>query len=182
MSELISFTKLNGYHTINDNYTKGLLLLTLTVMGNFVAETLGCSTQKLLGTSRMAKLLVIFFLIYFTLNFTTDTTNIHPFDEIKMTFVLWILFIIFTKMPAVSTGIVFICLCLHYVLSNFYKYYNANNINQYDNLIFFIDNIVLFTIFITTVIGFITYIIKEKREHKRFSWYKFFIGVNKCSI
>ena len=52
-------------YNLDDSYTKGLLLLSLTVMGNFVAETLGCSTQKLLNTNRIAKLSIIFFLIYF---------------------------------------------------------------------------------------------------------------------
>ena len=52
----------NTYH-VNNIYTKGLLLLSLTVMGNFVAETLGCSTQRILNKSRVAKLTVIFLLI-----------------------------------------------------------------------------------------------------------------------
>ena len=55
-------------YQVNNIYTKGLLLLSLTVMGNFVAETLGCNTQKLLSKSRIAKLVVVFFLIYFTVH------------------------------------------------------------------------------------------------------------------
>ena len=76
--------------------------------------------------------------------------------------------------------IIFISLCLHYILGNFNAYYEQNNINDYDTLISILDKSLLFIIAITTIIGFINYFIKEKREHKRFSWYKFFIGVDKC--
>ncbi len=169
-------------YSLDDSYTKGLLLLSLTVMGNFVAETLGCSTQKLLNTNRIAKLSVIFFLIYFTLNIASgiDGKKVHPLTELKMTFLLWIAFIIFTKMGKVNTIIVFTCLCLHYLVSNFYKYYKDNNINDYNNIIEVLDKSLVIIILISTIIGFVSYVIKEKREHKRFSWYKFFIGVDHC--
>lgn len=176
--------KVNEVYNLDDTYTKGLLLLSLTVMGNFVAETLGCSTQKLLTTNRIAKLSVIFFLIYFTLNIASglDSKEIHPFKHIIMTCFLFLAFIMFTKMSVVNTVIVFTSLCLHYILSNFYKYYRDNGINEYNTIIEVIDKLLISTIIISTIIGFITYVKKEQQEHKRFSWYKFFIGVDKCSM
>ena len=142
-------------YSLDDSYTKGLLLLSLTV---------------------------IFFLIYFTLNIASgiDGKKVHPLTELKMTFLLWVAFIIFTKMGKVNTIIVFTCLCLHYLVSNFYKYYKDNNINDYNNIIEILDKSLVIIIFVSTIIGFISYVIKEKREHKRFSWYKFFIGVDHC--
>jgi len=163
------------------NYTKGLLLLALTVMGNFVAETLGCSTQKLLTKNRLAKHLVILFLIYFTLNITNNE-SVHPLHEIKMTFILFVCFIIFTKMSTKSTVIVFSALCLHYILGNFKTYYSQNNIHGYNDIFNVIDKGLIITIAITTVIGFVTYLLKERREHKNFNLYKFFIGVDSCRI
>ena len=171
----------NTYH-VNNIYTKGLLLLSLTVMGNFVAETLGCSTQRILNKSRVAKLTVIFFLIYFTINLTAGIEDVQtsPLNQILAAAVLWIAFIIFTKTTVVYKFIIFISLCLHYILGNFNKYYQEKNINDFTSLITILDKSLLVVIFITTILGFINYIIKERSEHKRFSWYKFFIGVDHC--
>jgi hypothetical protein len=176
----------NGHDTyhINNVYTKGLLFLALTVMGNYVAETLGCSTQKLLNTNRIAKLSVIFFLIYFTLNIAADIDGkqMHPLKELGMAFILWIAFIIFTKTTVLYKIIIFISLCLHYVLGNFNTYYNNINDSTHNDIVKIIDKSIVFIIIITTIVGFIKYILKEKREHHKFSWYKFFIGVDKCHI
>ena len=175
--------KYKPYH-MNDIYTKGLLFLALTVMGNFVAETLGCSTQKLLNTNRIAKLAVIFFLIYFTLNLTSDIDGkqMHPFKELGMTFILWFAFLIFTKTAVISKSIVFLCLCLQYLLGNFNKYFIDNNISDYNHIIAVIDKSLIVIIFITTIIGFLKYVQKQNQQHSKFSWYKFFIGVDNCSI
>ena len=51
---------------------------------------------------------------------------------------------------------------------------------KYNNIIEILDKSLVIIIFVSTIIGFISYVIKEKREHKRFSWYKFFIGVDHC--
>ena len=53
----------------NDEYIKGIFLLALGVSGNFVAETLGCQTQKLLTESMLAKQSVILMMIYFAIDF-----------------------------------------------------------------------------------------------------------------
>ena len=182
MNNIINDLVVNENYQVNNIYTKGLLLLALTVMGNFVAETLGCSTQRLLNKSRIAKLSVIFFLIYFTINLTAGIDGVitNPITQLIAACALWLLFIIFTKTTTFSKQIIFISLCLHYILGNFNAYYEQNNINDYDTLISILDKSLLFIIAITTIIGFINYFIKEKREHKRFSWYKFFIGVDKC--
>lgn len=171
-------------YNINNVYTKGLLFLALTVMGNFVAETLGCSTQRLLTNNRIAKLSVIFFLIYFTLNIAADIDGkqMHPLRELGMAFILWIAFIIFTKTTVLYKIIIFISLCLHYVLGNFNTYYKNIHDSTYIDLIKIIDKSIVFIIITTTIVGFIKYILKEKREHRYFSWYKFFIGVDKCHI
>ena len=159
--------------------TKGLLLLALTVMGNYVAETLGCSTQKMLTKNRIAKHVVILFLIYFTLNITNDN-SMHPVYGLGLTIVLFICFIIFTKMSTVATVIVFSSLCLHYILGNFITYYHTNGIHTYDTILNTLDTGLFITITVSTIIGFISYIRKEYREHKNFDLLKFFIGVDKC--
>jgi hypothetical protein len=167
-------------HNDSANYTRGLLLLALTIMGNFVSETLSCSTQRLLTSNRIAKHLIILFLIYFTLNIT-NSDEVHPYEEIKMAFILWLCFLIFTKMSVVYEAIVFTCFCLHYILDNYRDYYHKNNIHDYDNQIYFMEKLLLTIIILTTIIGFLSYIVKKNKQHKKFSWYTFFIGVDKCN-
>ena len=50
---------------------KATLLLVLSVSGNFLAETLGCQSQKLLG-NMFVKHILILFMIYFTIDFTQN--------------------------------------------------------------------------------------------------------------
>ena len=104
-------------------YSKSLLLLALAVMGNYVAETLGCETQYLLNNSMFAKHLCIIFIIYFTINISSDEA-INPIKEMKSSLFLWILFILFTKMNIYFTIIAFSLLCLHFILGNFENYYD----------------------------------------------------------
>lgn len=167
---------------IGDAQTKGLLLLALAVMGNFVAETLGCGTQKLLHHNRIAKLAIIFFIIYFTVNVSEEWVgeNIHPLHELGLSIILWLIFIIFTKTTLLYKGIIFACLCLHYLLNNFHKYYTNNNEVNYLHIIEYADKALFTIIIVSGIIGFVKYILKEKREHKNFTWWKFFVGVDHC--
>ena len=48
-----------------DTILKATLLLILSVCGNFLAETLGCQSQKVLE-NMFVKHLLLFFMIYFT--------------------------------------------------------------------------------------------------------------------
>ena len=54
------------------NLTTGLFLLFLALGGNFLAETLGCKTQKILSENMVVKQLFIIMMIYFTINFTSN--------------------------------------------------------------------------------------------------------------
>ena len=160
------------------NYSKSLLLLSLAVMGNYVAETLGCETQYLLNNSMLAKHACIIFIIYFTINISTDE-SIHPFIEMKKSLILWFFFILFTKMNIFFTIVVFSLLCFHFILGNFIEYYkkedeNIENIEKIRNKIYPIMAILI-------LIGFIHYFLKEHKEHlRKFSFEKFLFGVKKC--
>ena len=70
-------------------FSNGLILLCITVMGNYTAQTLGCQTQKLLTNNMFLKKFVIFMIIYFTLNLT-NRNPIHPIEHLSMSFVLLI--------------------------------------------------------------------------------------------
>ena len=58
------------------------ILLIRSVSGNYIAETLSCSTRYILTHNMLAKQIMILFMIYFTINFTSDTV-IEPVKQMK---------------------------------------------------------------------------------------------------
>ena len=64
----------------------------LAISGNFLAETLGCQTQELLTNSVIAKQLMTFFIIYFTIDYSDDTIEDPSIKLTKASLVYIILF------------------------------------------------------------------------------------------
>ena len=62
------FQNLIKYNVSNDameSIIKALLLLVLSISGNFLAETLGCQSQTLLDNMLAKHLLILFMIIHF---------------------------------------------------------------------------------------------------------------------
>ena len=80
---------------ITDSF-KGVYLLILAISSNFLAETLGCKTQKSLSENMLAKHFTILFIIYFALDFSSSRSNnpIHIlyYDIIMVLFMYLILY------------------------------------------------------------------------------------------
>ena len=54
---------------IDKNIIKGIFLIILAEYGNFVADTVGCNTQKFLSDNILAKQFIIVIIIYSVLFF-----------------------------------------------------------------------------------------------------------------
>ena len=66
-----------------ESIIKGIFLLILAVAGNFVAETLGCKTQKLLSNNMYAKHVVLLTTIYFCINYTDNIEIRNKFRSLE---------------------------------------------------------------------------------------------------
>ena len=165
------------------HFSNGLVLLCITVMGNYTAQTLGCQTQKLLSNNMFFKKFVILMIIYFTLN-VTNKDVVHPLEQLSVSFVLLLFFILFTRMNLTFTITVFILLCTSYVIQNGVSYYKQNNVNNKNdgivNTLSNFNNILGMAINFITIVGFILYYLKERKEKKRFSFYYFIFGKKIC--
>jgi len=165
------------------HFSNGLLLLCISVMGNYVSQTLGCQTQKLLANNMFFKKFVILMIIYFTLN-VTNKDVVHPLEQLSVSFVLLLFFILFTRMNLTFTIIVFMLLCTSYVIQNGIHYYQENNVNNKNdgivNTLSNFNNILGMAINFITIVGFILYYLKERKEKKRFSFYYFIFGKKIC--
>jgi len=168
---------------LNDS-VKGIFLLLLAVAGNFVAETLGCKTQKLLSENMFAKHATILLILYFAINFTNTDDNIHPGDVLKLAFSIYILFILFTKMSINFTLIVFGLLASAYINSTFIVYYKKVTPDDHKKIetLEQIQKMFYISMISFILIGFGLYYNKQAKEYgKSWSASKFIFGVNKCA-
>lgn len=167
------------------NAIQGIFLLILAVSGNFVAETLGCKTQKLLTENMFAKHFVLFFILFFSIDFVKSDTNMHPKDILSLTILVYIIFILFTKMNIYFTVVVFAFLMLLYTTQTFINYYkdspNPKNREFVKKLIARQKFQYIFVILII-LIGFLQYSLKQYKDHrKNWSTLTFIFGKPTCA-
>ena len=147
----------------------GIFLLILTVASNFNAETLSCRAQRILSERMYIKHILNLILIYFAVNLTSDDILEHPVTLMKRSVLVWIGFILFSRMNIKITGIVFLLLTIGYTLGNFVSYHKQKNNKKretyYSKLQQYIFTIIPFVI----LIGFIIYY-KEKHEEYKDVW------------
>jgi hypothetical protein len=161
------------------NYTAGLFLLILSVSGNYIAETLSCRTRYILAHNMLAKQILILFMIYFTINFTSDIA-IHPVTQMQNAFYVWVFFLMFTKMNIYFTIAAFLLLATLYTLKNYKTYWKQEKNDKLYHYTDEVSKIVEASMLITVILGFIIYFIKQHREHKKFDYLKFIIGKVNC--
>ena len=162
--------------------TDAFFLLFLAVAGNFIAETLGCETQYYLSHNIYLKQLVLLLMIYFTTNFTSAGVT-SPSEALKKTLLLWVIFLMFTKMPPLHTIIVIILAIGIYVINNYKNFLSTQKekkdveiaeLENYQNILVILTGIIL-------LLGFVTYYKAKRREYKhRFVFSRFLFGVEQC--
>ena len=163
---------------------QGIFLIMLTIIGGVTESTFSCQTLKFLHTNILAKQVVIFCLIYFTIDFT-DNKNSHPIDTLKNTIVIWIAYIIMSKQTIHFTITIFLLLVSLYIIHNYIDYVedkknHSENKELHDKLNQY-SIYIKYTLVAVSLIGFVLYFIKERKEHKKnYSLLKFFFGSNKC--
>jgi len=152
---------MNNYLDIN--IIKGVFLLILALFGNFIAETLGCQSQKLLSENMLAKHLIIIMFIFFSINLTVDS-DIHPNINILKSIFVWILFVLFTKMSINFTIIVFLLIMIVYIIGSYINYYKKNN--KETKILSSIQTNLYYLIVFLIIIGFIFYLKKQYADYK----------------
>lgn len=163
----------------------GILLLTLAIMGGYIKNTLGCQLQKFLGENIIARNLVIIFIIYFSIGFTSKK-NVNPFIIFKNALIIWVLYILYTKISLEFNIIVFFLIAVYHVINNYIDYYEEEeDPKKYKETIELLNKILDYLLYIIigmTLIGFILYFNKQRIDYsKNWSSSKFIFGTTKCS-
>jgi hypothetical protein len=180
-----------SYESRND-VTIAILLLTLSLAGNYISQSLGCQTQNLFTNNIYVKHLLIFFVIYFSIDFTSkNNVNVNPMINIIRAFLIWILFHLYSRMDIIPTLVVLVLLIISYIINKYKEYYASkidglpenekndnneliNNLNNYTIIISILSVII-------TIIGFFLYYHQKKKDFKgKFSLIKFIFGIKKC--
>ncbi len=176
----------------NPSFIKGLLLIALAVSGNFVGNTLGCKTQYHMTNNMYVKHLVLIAIIYFTISFSSDTSS-NPLSYIKTTFLLWSMYLLFTKQNILFTGISALLLFTSYMLDSYVTYYNdlisketdETTKNAYQNKLDIITkarSFIFYGAVVTIIVGFAMYFFDKYREYgKDFDILKFILGKTTCA-
>jgi len=169
----------------------GLFLLLLAVSGNFIAETFGCQTQELLSESIMAKQIMTFFIIFFTISYSNSDTE-NPTTKLIKSSIVYIFFLLFTKMNIFPTVVVLFLLMGLYISNNYKKFFistfnkkksNKNLVSHQDKIknITKIQKILIIGVAIVISMGFFNYYKEKQIEYKNsFEFRKFIFGVVKC--
>jgi hypothetical protein len=169
----------NQIENIND-IIKSIFLLLLAISGGYVAQTLGCKTQKILTENLYVKHIVILMVIYFTSSVFSEGKD--PTQSIKSTLAIYIIYLLFTKMNIYFTLVVFGLLGINYILSTYIKYYEKEEIEK-EKVALFKDIQKKITIgsIVLVLTGFSLYMSEKYKEYgKKFSLKTFIFGVLTC--
>ena len=182
---------------------KGMLFFYLILLGNFIAELLGCKVQYLFDNNQLAKHIVGFITLYFFV-FVSDEkiSKKSPFKTLGFSVLIYIWFLISAKMDHWLWFGTIILLFIVTVVQVF-KSYVANKLNEahaesnkdFEPLDHItsgekvildygsgVQKMCTVTIILVTIIGFLSYVGMKKVEYKNnWSWYTFFLGVKECT-
>mgnify|MGYP001116350948 CR=1 FL=1 len=120
-------------------------------------------------------------ILYFALDFTSTVPH-SPTDTLKMSVLIYTLFILFTKMNIQFTLIAFMLLATTYILSTYINYYkDEDGENPIIEKLVKIRKSLYVIILGIILLGFSLYFIKQRNSYtKNWSTIKFLFGTTKC--
>jgi hypothetical protein len=176
----------------NPNLLKSVLLLALAVSGNFVGNTLGCSTQFHMTNNMYVKHMLLIFMVFFTLNYST-TENENPSYQIFRAIMIWVCYLLFTKQNITFTILSAGILLLTYIVDTFSIYYekksedknlgekDKNDNKEISELLKTFRTFSFLSGILAIIIGFFIYYGEKNTEYgNEFNPLTFIFGKTKC--
>lgn len=172
---------------VNDSF-KGLLLIFLAILCNFIGDTMNCHIQRTIQQYTFIKWVIILGLIYFTINFTSSS-NTNPSWLLLYSLIILVIFILFMKQYYVTFYISIVLLLGIFSLNQYLVYYKnlgeqQGNFDKYDKLIRRMElalAVLGVSLVVLLVIGNLIYLRIQRGEYKHeFSWVTFYFGASPC--
>lgn len=172
---------MNAVALMNDS-SKGLFLIFLAILCNYLAGLMNCSIQRSFKTYPKLQWFCVFILIFFTINFTSDPKT-SPMIVGFNAFLIFLCFILFMKQTLLTFLINLILLVMIFSLNQWITYYK-NKETPEEQKIKSIENMcmVLQIMLAICLIGGtgMYYSIQKSDRGDNFNHTEFFFGVNQC--
>tara|TARA_B100001741_G_scaffold313582_1_gene320453 strand:- start:6093 stop:6635 length:543 start_codon:yes stop_codon:yes gene_type:complete len=163
---------------------KGVIALVLAICTNFVGQTLSCHTQKILSENMLAKHIIIILSVFVAIDSLTFSSKEpgyrqSPLDTLKMTALVYLMFILFTRMHRVSTVVAFVIVLTLYFTDLCIAHYKPSNVDTINR----IRNVFMYGFIANLILGYIAYAHTKRKEYgKEFSWNSFIFGIPECKL
>jgi Ca2+/Na+ antiporter len=171
------------------DYSKGLLLIFLAIIGNYLAGTMNCSVQYAIKEHPMIKWVMIFGLLYFTINFTSTSDPSGLFFQSVMVFVI---FVLMMKQKAVTFFLSLFLLVVLFALHQYVSYFQSraaaavdrSQAQRDDTLVKQLQGAIgVLNILLGVVLvgGNLAYLYQQHKDHPHdFSLVEFYFGTSEC--
>lgn len=165
----------------SNQYAKGLLLIFVAIICNFLASTMNCSVQHFIKTKPVVKWIILFGVIYFSINFTSTSNPLWLFFQ---SFLVFIVFILMMKQTWYTFFAILFILMIIFVLQQCVSYFQSINPIKYEKSIKRLrTTMVVFNILLGFVLvaGNLLYLYKQYSERgPDFSLVEFYLRTNEC--
>lgn len=159
------------------NITPLLFILNITILTNFIGDTLSHKIQKMFNDNMLLKHLIVILLIYTTI--TVIDNSMSPINRFKKSIYIWILFVLLTKNTLRMTTILVVMMIVLYIIEDYISYYkdNKNTNKQLQEKLDNISKLLKYVILILLFVGHIMYINKQKNIFgTNFNYYELYLG------
>lgn len=156
-----------------------LFVISLSILTNYIGDTMSFKTQELFKNNIMLKHSIIILLIYSTLS--VFYKNISPVEKFKKSIIIWIMYLLLVKNTLRIVSLLIILMFFQYILKDYIDYYkNKENNQKHIHKLEKINKFLEYVIIILLIIGHIMYINKQKNLFKTdFSYYDLYLSNKK---
>tara|TARA_B100001175_G_scaffold307298_1_gene306350 strand:+ start:924 stop:1442 length:519 start_codon:yes stop_codon:yes gene_type:complete len=155
-----------------------LFIVSLSILSNFIGDTLSYKTQCIFKNNILLKHIIILLLIYSTISVLYKKDS--PTKRLKKTIIIWIMYLLLIKNTFRLVGIVVILMFLQFILEDYIKYIKNNNIDRNINKLNKINSLLKYLIIILLIIGHILYVNKQINLFgSKFNYYDLYLSNTK---
>lgn len=152
-----------------------LFIVSLTILSNFIGDTLSYKAQCIFKNNILLKHVIILLLIYSTISVLYEKES--PIQRIRKTIIIWIMYLLLIKNTFRIVGIVVVIMFLQFIIEDYIKYIKNNNIDRNINKLNKINSLLKYLIIILLIIGHILYINKQINLFgSKFNYYDLYLS------
>lgn len=147
-----------------EDIINGIFLLLSIILANSTSPTLGKRITNLINKNYYVRLIILYVLIFFTINFTSSDRD-HIKEHIKNTSILFVIYLMVSKINIYLSILIFLLILLNYAVNSHILYLEENkkpNVEEYKK---YSDYITLIIISIT-ITGFLYKIYHKSQKLK----------------